>query len=140
MAGKKKILVVEDHSEIRRLLVFFLKQMGYDAIEAATGMAGLTQASATLPDLITMDLGLPDIRGVEVTARLKADPATKHIPVIVITAYYGDEQLLESAVDAGASEVLYKPVSLRVLEDSLRRYLAAESHEELLQQGNSQQS
>src|SRR5262245_45068091 len=138
MAGKNKILVVEDHSEIRRLLVFFLKQMGYDAIEAATGMAGLEQASATLPDLITMDLGLPDMRGDEVTARLKADPATKHIPVIVITAYYGDEQLLESAVAAGACEVLYKPVPLRILEDSLRRYLADGSNKELLQQGNSQ--
>jgi len=138
MAGKNKILVVEDHSEIRRLLVFFLKQMGYDAIEAATGMAGLEQASATLPDLITMDLGLPDMRGDEVTARLKADPATKHIPVVVITAYYGDEQLLESAVAAGAREVLYKPVSLRILEDSLRRYLADGSNKELLQQGNSQ--
>jgi CheY-like chemotaxis protein len=137
MATKKRILVVEDHAEIRRLLVFFLKQMGYDVIEAATGMAALAAARATFPDLITMDLGLPDVRGDEVTARLKTDPATEHIPVIVITAYYGDAELLESAAAAGACEILYKPVSLRILEDSLRRYLWATPREELLQQNKS---
>jgi two-component system cell cycle response regulator DivK len=123
MAGKKKILVVEDNSDIRHLMVFFLEQMGYDVVEAATGLAAIERATATLPDLITMDLGLPDLTGGEATARLKADPSTKHIPVIAITAYCKETPLVESAVAAGACEVLYKPITLRSLDDALRRLL-----------------
>jgi two-component system, cell cycle response regulator DivK len=132
MAGKKKILVVEDNSDIRQLMVFFLEQMGYDVLEAATGFAAIERASATLPDLITMDLGLPDITGDRVTARLKADPSTKHIPVIAITAYYKESPLVESAVAAGACEVLCKPIALRSLDDALRRLLTAKPKEERL--------
>ena len=131
MAGKKKILIVEDHSDIRRLLVFLVKEMGYDAIEAATAMSALADASASQPDLITMDLGLPDMTGDEATARLKANPSTKHIPVIAVTAYCGETQIVENAVAAGACEVLYKPVSLRILEATLRRYLAGTPDEEV---------
>jgi len=97
----------------------FLERVGYEVIEAETGLAAIERANATHPDLITMDLGLPDITGDEVVARLKADPATKHIPVIVITAYYGGAPLVESALAAGACEVLYKPIPLRTLEDML---------------------
>jgi CheY-like chemotaxis protein len=134
MAGKKKILIVEDNSDIRRLMVFFLEQTGYDVLEAATGLAAIEQASASLPDLITMDLGLPDILGDEATARIKADQSTKHIPVIAVTAYYKESPLVESAVAAGACEVLYKPIALRSLEDTLRRLLTGKPNERALQQ------
>jgi CheY-like chemotaxis protein len=129
MAAKKKILVVEDNPDIRQLMVFFLEQTGYDVLVAATGLGAIEQASATLPDLITMDLGLPDITGDEATARLKADPSTKHIPVIVVTAYYKESPLVESAVAAGACEVLCKPITLRSLEDALRRLLTVKPNE-----------
>jgi two-component system, cell cycle response regulator DivK len=140
MAGKKKILVVEDNSDIRKLMVFFLEQMGYDVLEAATGLAAIERATATLPDLITMDLGLPDITGDQATARLKADPSTKHIQVVVITAYYKEAPLVESAVAAGACEVLYKPIALRSLDDMLRRLLTDKPNERALQQYELQQS
>jgi CheY-like chemotaxis protein len=140
MAGKKKILVVEDNSDIRQLMVFFLEQMGYDVLEAATGLAAIERATATLPDLITMDLGLPDITGDQATARLKADPSTKHIQVVVITAYYKEAPLVESAVAAGACEVLYKPIALRSLDDMLRRLLTDKPNERALQQHELQQS
>ena len=140
MAGKKKILIVEDNSEIRRLMVFFLERAGYDVVEAATGLAAIERASATLPDLITMDLGLPDIPGDEATARLKADPSTKHIPIIVITAYYKESPLVESAVTAGACEGLHKPIALRSLEDALRRLLTVTPNERGPQQHESQQT
>jgi two-component system cell cycle response regulator DivK len=129
MAGKKKILIVEDNSDIRQMMVFFLERMGYDVLEAATGLAAIERASATLPDLITMDLGLPDITGDKATARLKADPSTKHIPVIAITAYYRESPLVESAVAAGACEVLCKPITLRSLDDALRRLLTVKPNE-----------
>jgi two-component system, cell cycle response regulator DivK len=134
MAGKKKILIVEDNSDIRHLMVFFLDQMGYDVVEAATGLAAIERASATLPDLITMDLGLPDITGDEATARLKADPSTKHIPVVAVTAYYKESPVVESVVAAGACEVLHKPIALRSLEDALRRILTDKPNERALQQ------
>jgi two-component system, cell cycle response regulator DivK len=133
MAGKKKILIVEDNSDIRHLMVFFLDQMGYDVVEAATGLAAIERAIVTLPDLITMDLGLPDITGDKATARLKADPSTKHIPVIAITAYYKESPLVESAVAAGACEVLHKPIALRSLDDAVRRLLRSSSNETTLQ-------
>lgn len=123
MAGKKKILVVEDNSHIRKLMAFFLEQSGYEVVEASSGLAAIDRASKTLPDAITMDLGLPDITGDKATARLKADPSTKHIPVIVITAYYREAPIVESAVAAGACEVLYKPIALRSLADAIRRIL-----------------
>ena len=132
MASKKKILIVEDHSDIRRLMAFFLERTGYDVIEAETGLAAIEQANATHPDLIVMDLGLPDITGDVATARLKLDPSTKHIPVIVITAYYGGSPRVESARAAGACEVLYKPVALQTLEDTLRRLLMAAPDDEFL--------
>jgi two-component system, cell cycle response regulator DivK len=84
------------------------------------------------PDLIMMELGLPDITGDEATARLKCDPCTKHISVIIITAYYGNAPLLERALAAGACEVLSKPVALRTLEDTLRRLLMTTADEETL--------
>jgi CheY-like chemotaxis protein len=123
MASKRKILIVEDHVEIRGLMARFLGRAGYEVIEAETGLTAIERANAIHPDLITIDLGLPDITGDEVVARLKADPATKHIPVIVITAYYGGAPLVESAIAAGACEVLYKPIPLRSLEDTLHRLL-----------------
>ena len=86
-------------------------------------LTAIDRANATHPDLITIDLGLPDITGDEVVARLKADPATKHIPVIVITAYYGGSPLVVSAIAAGACEILYKPVALPILEQTLERVL-----------------
>jgi PleD family two-component response regulator len=96
MAGKMKILIVEDPVEIRGLMARFLERAGYEVIEAETGLTAIDRANSTHPDLITIDLGLPDITGDEVVARLKADPATKHIPVIVITAYYGGAPLVVS--------------------------------------------
>jgi len=134
MARKKKILVVEDNSDIRQLMMHFLERAGYDVLEAATGGAAVEQAKANIPDVITMDLGLPDITGAEVTARLKADPSTKHIPVIVITAYYREAPIVESAVAAGASEILWKPISLRTLEHALRGLLTVARSDETLEQ------
>ena len=113
-------------------MAFFLERIGYDVVEAETGLAAIERANATHPDLIMMDLGLPDITGDEAIARLKVDPSTKHIPVIVITAYYGNAPLVESALAAGACEVLSKPVALRTLEDTLRRLLMTTPEEESL--------
>ena len=127
--ANKKILVIEDHSDLRRLITIYLDRAGYDVLEAETGLAAIERANVTRPDLITMDLGLPDMTGAEAITRIKADPFTKHIPVIVMTAYYTGSPLVESALAAGACEILHKPVALRILEETVERLLAITPNE-----------
>jgi CheY-like chemotaxis protein len=126
VACKKRILIVEDNSEVRELLALILRRSGYDIAEAATGLDAIDQAHATRPDLIIMDLGLPEITGDEATARLKADPSTRHIPVIVNTAFHKGTALVERAIAAGAAEILHKPTSLKVFEEVVHRYLSSD--------------
>lgn len=123
MADKQKILIVEDNCDCRELLAVVLRRSGYEVTEAATGLAAVDQASAILPDLILMDLGLPGITGDEATARLKANPSTKDIPVIVNTAFHKGA-LVERAIAVGAAEILHKPISFQALHEVVRRYLS----------------
>ena len=120
----KKILIVEDNSDCRELLALVLRRSGYEIAEAATGLEAIEQAAATHPDLILMDLGLPGITGDEATARLKADPATKDIPVIVNTAFHKGT-LIDRAIAVGAAEILHKPISFEALREVVRRYLSS---------------
>jgi two-component system, cell cycle response regulator DivK len=121
--GKKKILIVDDNSDLRKLLALVLKNSDYDTVEAATGLEALNQARATRPDLILMDLFMPDVTGDEAIVWLKADPMTRHIPVIVTTAFsYGPH--VDRAIAFGAAEVLYKPFHLKSLQAMLQRHLS----------------
>ena len=121
-AIKSKILVADDNSAIRQLLVLRLKESSYETVEAATGLQAVEQARSTRPDLIIMDLGMPAGTGDEAIASLKTDPATRDIPVIVLTAFLNGS-LLNRAVAAGAAEILHKPISLGSLELVLQRHL-----------------
>jgi CheY-like chemotaxis protein len=122
MPDKRKILVVEDNDDCRYLLGVIIKRFGYDVVEAATGLAALDQASATHPDLILMDLGLPGVPGDEATALLKANPSTSHIPVLIHTAFHNGEQT-DRALAAGAARILHKPVDAAKLRALLEEYL-----------------
>jgi two-component system cell cycle response regulator DivK len=123
--GRKKILVVDDNSEIRKLLVLYFEQSGYDTVEAATGHQALEQARATTPNLIFMDLAMPDGTGDEAIVSLKADPLTRDIPVIVLTAFLGGA-LVDRAIAAGAAEIVHKPVDIKWLGIVVQRYLSAQ--------------
>jgi CheY-like chemotaxis protein len=127
VAEKKKILIVEDNADCRELLrLIITRQLDCEVVEAATGFAAVDQASATHPDLILMDLGLPGISGAEATERIKANPAIKDIPIVINTAFSATE-LTRRALAAGAAEILHKPIELMVLRDTLRKYLSKES-------------
>lgn len=117
-----KILVVEDHPDSREILTTQLKSMGYQVIEAATGEEGIEKAVASLPDLIVMDLGLPGIKGIEATQRLKQNPATAHIPVIALTAW-NEKDFREEAEKAGIAEFLTKPTPRYQLQATIERFL-----------------
>jgi len=119
-----KILLVDDNDEVRELLALFIKSLGYKVFEAATGFEAVNQASTIHPDLIVMDLGLPGMNGVETTACLKANPATRDIAVLISTAYAAAIDT-RRALDTGAAEILLKPIDLTTLDNVLRRYLPA---------------
>ena len=105
-----KILYVEDNDDNVYILKNRLSRAGFTVIVATDGRQGITMAASEQPDLILMDLTLPDIDGEEVTRRIKADPATKRIPVIALTAnaMSGDR---EKAI-AGCDEFDTKPVDM----------------------------
>lgn len=111
-----KILYVEDNEQNMRLVRKILKHAGYDVVEAPDGLSGLDMAAREVPDLILMDVNLPDIDGLEATARLKKTPDLARIPVIALTAnaMVGDR---EKALKAGCDDYLPKPISR---EDLLR--------------------
>jgi CheY-like chemotaxis protein len=123
---KNKILVVEDNSAIRQLVVLRLKELGCEVFEAETGLSAFRQARATSPDLILMDLGMPVIGGDEVMTWLKTDSVTRHIPIIVTTAFlFGPS--VDRAIAAGAAEVMYKPFNFDALHTTLQRHLPVAS-------------
>jgi CheY-like chemotaxis protein len=120
----KKILLVEDNNEVRELLALFTKRLGYEVVEAATGLEAIGLASTVQPDLIMMDLRLPEMNGAEAMACLKANPSTRDIPVLVTTAHVAGMDT-RRALDAGAAEILHKPIDVTTLSNVLRRYLPA---------------
>jgi CheY-like chemotaxis protein len=119
----KKILLVEDNNEVRELLALFMKRLGYKVFEATTGIEAIDLASTVQPDLIMMDLRLPEMDGAEATASLKANPSTRDIPLLVVTAY-GAGIDTRRALDAGATEILHKPIDVTALSNVLHRYLS----------------
>jgi CheY-like chemotaxis protein len=117
----KKILIVEDVEVNRDLLIQLLEQ-DYALSIATDGDAGVTKASGESPDVILMDLSLPVINGWEATRRIKANPATAHIPIVALTAHAmsGDE---EKARAAGCDDFLTKPIDETLLFMKLHRWL-----------------
>jgi CheY-like chemotaxis protein len=103
------VLLVEDNEDNRIIYATALRYAGYEVFEAITGTEGVHQARTNRPDLILMDISVPELDGWEATAILKADPVTKHIPVIAVTAHAlpGDQ---ERSIQAGCDGYLAKPI------------------------------
>jgi two-component system cell cycle response regulator DivK len=112
--ARMKILYVEDNDDNAYMLKNRLTRAGFTVVVATDGAQGVAMAASERPDLILMDLTLPDIDGKEATRRIKADPATKRIPVIALTAnaMTGDR---EKAIAAGCDDFDTKPVELERL-------------------------
>ena len=106
-----KILLIEDEQEIRRFLRVSLVGQGYRLVESATGRDGVMQAASQQPDLMVLDLGLPDIDGMEVIRQVRE---WSHIPIIILSARGQEHQKVE-ALDAGADDYLTKPFSVSEL-------------------------
>jgi CheY-like chemotaxis protein len=122
----KKVLIVEDNLDWRQLLTMIIKRLGYEVIGVGTGKEGVQRAFAMHPDLILMDLGLPEMSGDEATIRIKADPATRDIPVVIQTAF-GTSPAAKRAMDAGAVELMHKPISISDIKSIVQKYLSVET-------------
>ena len=116
------ILHVEDLEDNRGIVRQLARRMGVRLLEAGDGLEGLTIARREIPNAILMDLSLPIMDGWEATTQLKADPATRHIPVIALTAHAmaGDEQRARAA---GCDDYVAKPIDLATFQQKLERVL-----------------
>jgi CheY-like chemotaxis protein len=119
----KRILLVEDNPVNRRLAQFLLKSKGYEVWEATTVPEAFAVLKERRPDLILMDIQLPEVDGLTATRQLKADPATQDIPVVAVTSYAmkGDET---RALEAGCSGYVTKPIDKTLFLDTVARVLA----------------
>lgn len=117
------ILLVEDNEDNRIIYATALRFAGYHVFEAITGTEGVQQARSHRPDLVLMDISVPELDGWEATSILKADPTTKHIPIIAVTAHAlpGDE---ERSLEAGCDGYLAKPIPPAALIAEIDRRFA----------------
>ena len=114
MEKRETLLIVEDEADIRELISFNLEMSGYKVMKAADGEEGLNIARTHEPDLIILDIMLPGMDGLKVCRQLKADTATRRIPVLMLTARAEEDDQV-AGFDSGADDYITKPFSPRVL-------------------------
>lgn len=118
-----RVLIAEDEANMRTVLREVLERSGYVVAEAADGLAGLAQAENWHPHAILLDIRMPDLDGYEGCRRLKANPATRPIPVIVVTAVV-DAPVSRLAYEVGAAACVLKPFRLEALVTVIQTTIA----------------
>ena len=118
---KKKILIVEDNEDSLEILGLRVTAIGYQVIKARNSKEAIAFAEAERPDLIFMDMELPDADGIKTTATLKQNPKTSHIPVVALTAWMC-ELWREKALKVGIVSYLLKPVSPQTLKQTIEKF------------------
>ncbi len=123
--AKKRILIVEDNDLNLKLFRDLLNANGYETIETKEGYEAINLTRSMHPDLILMDIQLPEISGLEVTERIKADEAIRHIPIIAVTAFAmkDDETKI---LRAGCEAYISKPISISDFLTAVRKFLNEE--------------
>ena len=117
----KGVLVIEDNDNNLYLIRFILEKNGYEVIEARTGISGVEAAVKEKPDLILMDIQLPDINGYEATRRIRASEADGKVPIIAITSYAMTEDK-EKALEAGCTGYIEKPINPETIIMEIEKY------------------
>ncbi|MCJ7751793.1 MAG: response regulator [Armatimonadetes bacterium] len=128
---RKKILVVDDEESVRDLCIACIQHalgQEYDVVEAANGGAAIAAAQAERPDLILLDIMMPEMDGFETCRRLKASPETKGIPVVFLTAL-GDEKDVEQGLALGGEGYVIKPFNAVTLAAQISELLTEDSDE-----------
>ncbi|WP_457571113.1 response regulator [Desulfovulcanus sp.] len=119
---KKKILIVEDNEQNLYLATFLLEQKGYEVIAAINGLEAIDKTLSEKPDLILMDIQLPEINGYEATKRIKSMAEVRHIPIVAVTSYamVGDR---EKALAIGCVGYIEKPFDPETFLSEIEKYL-----------------
>jgi CheY-like chemotaxis protein len=112
------VLVVDDHPDAANTCALLLKTVGYATLVATSGEDALTLASAAQPDVVLLDIGLPDISGIELCRRLRAAKLTKPLRIVTITGWTGPG-VRSAALKAGADQHLLKPVPIEALRTAI---------------------
>jgi CheY-like chemotaxis protein len=120
--GGKRILLIEDHAVNRRLAQFLLRSQGYEVWDVASAPEAFVLLEQKRPDLILMDIQLPEMDGLAATRHLKADPRTREIPIVAVTSYAmkGDEA---KAFEAGCQGYITKPIDKSLFLETVARTL-----------------
>lgn len=110
----KKIVIVEDHPAVLRVLTLSLRQRGYEILEANTGGSGIALTLSKNPDLVLVDLSLPDFSGLEIAKTIKQNPETAKIPLVALSGG-SERELAVKALEAGMAAYLIKPADTQEL-------------------------
>ena len=121
-----QVLVIEDDPETRHLYLALFAAEGFLTREAHNGFQAFSKAIESPPDLVLTDIAVPGLDGIELCRRLRADPRTSGVPVLAVTGY-GDRRYRDRIMQAGANEVLIKPLEPDVLIAAARRLLSKEA-------------
>jgi two-component system, cell cycle response regulator DivK len=116
------VLIVDDNRDLRQILASLLRFSGYEIIEASTGSEAVKAAISEKPNLILLDLELPDIAGSDVARMIKNNAATEAIPIIGCSAFLGAEYR-DGALRAGMADYLLKPISLAAIKNKIQEYM-----------------
>jgi two-component system cell cycle response regulator DivK len=118
----KRILIVEDNELNLKLFRDLLSANGYDTLETKDGVEAVSLTRNMQPDLILMDIQLPEISGLDITQKIKADPELKHIPIIAVTAFaMKDDE--EKILAAGCEAYISKPISIEHFLTTIKQFL-----------------
>jgi two-component system, cell cycle response regulator DivK len=110
----KKILIVEDNPDVRRVLTLSLRHLGYEIVEANTGSSGIALTVSEIPDLVLVDLSLPDVSGLEIAKAIKENPRTAEIPLVALSGHT-EREMAAKALQAGMAAYLVKPIHTQEL-------------------------
>ena len=118
----KKILIVEDNEKNMKLVRDILRHQGYETLEAVNGLDGVRLAEQEQPDLVLMDIQLPDIDGIEALGRIRADRALDAVPVLAVSAsVMPDDQ--QKIISSGFDAFITKPINLKQFVETVQRFL-----------------
>ena len=124
--ANKRILIVEDEEDVMELIRYNLAKEGFNCDSAYNGQEALRKAQAISPDLVLLDLMMPEVDGLEVCKRLKNSSQTEHIPIVMVTAK-SDESDIVTGLELGADDYITKPFSPKVLVARVRTVLRRKS-------------
>ncbi|TMA93590.1 MAG: response regulator [Deltaproteobacteria bacterium] len=115
----KSVLIIEDNEHVREIFVSMLRSAGYEILDAGTGTQGIEKALSAKPNLILLDLDLPDMTGMDTARAIRKNSTTAHIPIIACSAWSGREWR-EEALRAGMVEYLQKPIPSELIKAKVR--------------------